>query len=1282
MSGRDDADQHRRQYQAPYTGNHSIPTVQKYRETKEERQATAAGSGGDDANGGAGSSHGQLWSDYWQPHQESRGEDARQGAEDGSQRHQEHKEQDDDQDQYPDEDPAVTEDTSQAMMANSAKDKRKGMKKRKDERAEREVTDPVTHLPVTIHDFTSQALQDIAENDPPVGSTPRTATGLSNKNKSGRQLQKEWHEMEHGRQSMQALFPPPEYNRVREELAHVSKHGVSAGLGGAVVIMLVAVVLERLLRLVTASVLISAVVWAVLGLLSAGAVWALNMEIRKWMDRRVRHVWDDEIWEANRRSEKQQAKAHENESVAWLNSLLAAVWPLVNPDLFTSLADELEDIMQASIPKIVRMVSVDDIGQGRESLRILGVRWLPTGAAARSVGSNGKLKKEDQSKKEHSDRTVPGQGEVNNDAKGEQSENGSHGETEQKDDGAQTEVAEGMEAEEGDFINLEVAIGYRARSSMKKFQDRVKDMHLLLAFYLPGRIKVPVWVDLRGIVGTLRLRLQLAPDPPFFALCTLTFLGQPKVDISCVPLNKKGLNIMDLPLISNFVQSSVDAAMAEYVAPKSLTLDLKDMLAGDDFKKDTSARGVLVVRIKRGYDFKAGDPSIPLISEGGSDPYVSVGWAKLGKAMWSTRILEKEMEPCWEEQAYLLVTPDELNVDERLRVQLWDSDRFTADDDLGRIELDLKQLMRDPESNGRMQARKDGFRALKAGEDMPGKLEWELGYFSKARIQQCQFEQQTYDKKVRSAEQLQQKVNEVCRNKLREAHIKGSESRDEEELTQQKAQEKRSREDAMIISAPPPHGLPSGIFSIQIHQITGLELQTLNKTHSEKSGETYDNAETGDEMPSAYCTVMINHGKVFRTRTKPKNARPFYNAGVERFVPDWQNCEVYVAVRDARVREDDPLLGIVHLPLGEVFKHRSQINGFYPLTGGVGFGRIRLSMVWRSVQLRAPPRDLGWQYGTLEVKSGIRAEGAELAGCKVRLHSDITFVKMYPAAGKGGGEEGTTTWESKKGGSVSLPYKKRYCAPLAVEFTKHGALGTKTAAFAVLWLREIPDEEEMVLRLPVWKGDFKRARACCVEVCGERVGSVTLTVTFWSGLGGAHSRWANKEESMAEVVEVLQVARDNMETNASARRAGVVDEEGGGSSSEEGDSSDEEQSAEHHASGGNAGKTRPDGDLKTTEGKRANGVNGEGTAGDDDDDDDGDKGSHDGSSKGGKQSLLDSAREYKRHMKSEHRRHRGLMQWRIPRTANHAVHKVESAGAKLGGLFKRHTREPDLETEA
>ena len=132
-----------------------------------------------------------------------------------------------------------------------------------------------------------------------------------------------------------------------------------------------------------------------------------------------------------------------------------------------------------------------------------------------------------------------------------------------------------------------------------------------------------------------------------------------------------------------------------------------------------------------------------------------MGWAKFGKAVWSTRLLENEMEPVWQETAYLLVTPEELNVDERLRVQLWDSDRFTADDDLGRIEIDLKQLMRSTESNGRMQHRSDGFRALQEDEDMPGKLEWEVGYYSKARIQPCQLRKQTYDTDIRSMDQLE-----------------------------------------------------------------------------------------------------------------------------------------------------------------------------------------------------------------------------------------------------------------------------------------------------------------------------------------------------------------------------------------------------------------------------------------------------------------------------------------------------------------------------------------------
>jgi hypothetical protein len=130
--------------------------------------------------------------------------------------------------------------------------------------------------------------------------------------------------------------------------------------------------------------------------------------------------------------------------------------------------------MQASLPSLVRMVAVEDIGQGSEALRILGVRWLPTGAAARSVGSDGKLKSSDEEKDE---RTVQDDGEGQNDQP-------AHDE---------------MEAEDGDFVNVEVAFAYRP-STGKGIKSRAKHAHLLLAFYLPGKVKLRKLVYCEKIV--------------------------------------------------------------------------------------------------------------------------------------------------------------------------------------------------------------------------------------------------------------------------------------------------------------------------------------------------------------------------------------------------------------------------------------------------------------------------------------------------------------------------------------------------------------------------------------------------------------------------------------------------------------------------------------------------------------------------------------------------------------------------------------------------------------
>lgn len=1157
MSGAEDADQTRR-HKTPYTAHHKIPTVKGYREEKEARQEYAQASAHDDdgkdhADEARDMAHkfmhkeenetpGQI-----ENRQDDTGTQLDAGAQNAGM-------------QQSEDDGAPLEDTSETGAgANDPKAQRKALKKRKDERAERQVTDPVTHLPVKIHDLTSAALKEVPVNERAYGTTERTSTGLSNKKKSRQQLDSETKELQQDYESMDSLFPPPSFDHMKMELVSIYRTGVTVGLGGIVALTMVMGSLFFFFH--TSSITTSPEgetrrvvvfsIWVLPLAITLCTAYALVIGVRDWMTRRIQNAWDDEVWESDAEARSKEAESHEPESVVWLNSLLASVWPLINPDLFTSLADTLEDVMQASLPSMVKMVSVNDIGQGSEAIRVLGVRWLPTGAAAQSVGEDGQLSGDNDSDHQN-DRKVSGEGEVekpkdDEDQKGHNQDS----KTEQGEDGSQQQVAEGMEAEEGDFVNVEIAFAYRARSSSKSLKERVKDMHLYIAFYLAGSIKLPVWVDLRGIVGTMRMRLQLCPDPPFFSLATITFLGQPKVDITCTPLSKHALNLMDVPLISNFVQSAVDAAMAEYVAPKSLNLDLKDMLAGDDFKKDTAARGVLVVNIKRGYDFKSSDAGIPMISDTSSDPYVSVGWARFGKPVWSTRLMLNEMEPYWDETAYVLVTPEELNVDERIRIQLWDSDRMTADDDLGRIEVDIKEIMTRKESNGNMWHRCDGFRALKAGKTMPGRLEWCVGYYSKVRIQNCQLDRQTFDSEIKSIDQLHQKVEHVCNRKLREANIKdGRHKRDADELEQQKAQELKRMSDAMVISAPPPDDYPSGIFSIQIHQITGLELEKVSKRQAEKSENINEEAEEGDELPSAYCTVILNSNKVFRTRTKPKNAKPFYNAGVERYIGDWRNAEVYISVRDARLKEDDPLIGIVHLPLAEIFKSRSQTNGFYPLTGGVGYGRIRISMVWRSVQLQASPEAIGWNCGTIEVQSAVSCANVpkDLQTAKLKFHTDLGSGKMYSNHG-----DNSSGWHTKKQDSLQLPVSKRYASCLLIEFRHAGifAARAKTSAFATLWLKDLRDETSQDLTLTVWRGDVERAHQNALPTPGENIGSITIRVSFWPGLGAAHSKWAHDDVNIHDVAEVMNVARNNDEEIANEDRVGMVDGDDTNSSDDE-----------------------------------------------------------------------------------------------------------------------------------
>jgi Ca2+-dependent lipid-binding protein len=166
--------------------------------------------------------------------------------------------------------------------------------------------------------------------------------------------------------------------------------------------------------------------------------------------------------------------------------------------------------------------------------------------------------------------------------------------------------------------------------------------------------------------------------------------------------------VLDLPLIKKFVEMGIAAAVcgepiqdyycstnisrisqcAQFIAPKSLTINLAQMLAGDGIQKDTKAMGVFVVTIHHALDLQAQD------RDGKSDPYVVLAYAKFGKPLYSTRVIQGDLNPVWEETAMLLLTEDEIKGEEDLSVMLWDSDKRTADDLVGRVTIPVVELMK------------------------------------------------------------------------------------------------------------------------------------------------------------------------------------------------------------------------------------------------------------------------------------------------------------------------------------------------------------------------------------------------------------------------------------------------------------------------------------------------------------------------------------------------------------------------------------------------------------
>ncbi|ORY73397.1 hypothetical protein BCR35DRAFT_148274 [Leucosporidium creatinivorum] len=810
---------------------------------------------------------------------------------------------------------------------------------------------------------------------------------------------------------------------------------------------------------------------------------------------------------------KQRGETHSPptpESVEWLNSFVKVVWPLINPSMFVSLVDMIEDVMQASLPGFIDAVKIDDFTIGQNALRIVSMRalpdqphesdypkeeWIDQGDEDAALDPNRRTKQE---KKEDQIKTP--------------------GETPEDED------------QTGDYVNFEISFAYFAPPGEKHLQN--KNISLIMNFFAGVHdwfhLPIPIWIAVESIVGTVRLRCQMVSQAPFIRNVTFTLMGVPAIEASAIPLAKALPNVLDLPLISGFVQSSIAAATSIYCAPKSMTLNIAQMLMGDGVKRDTKALGVLMITIHHAEGLSAQDDN------GFSDPYVVLAFAKFGKPLFSTRIIKKDLNPVWEQTAFLLVSDDEVRANENLSVQLWDSDVVSADDLVGRIQVPLVDLMLKPNE---VHERQDKLMGFEDSDSLDGTLSWSVAYYEKA------------------------KLNPALKAKPGVDHNLPKELQDHPELKVETTAVDTA-EEADVTRTPPDPQYPSGVLSVIIHQINSLERQNLSgakgKNREGQAGQdTDDAAEDANNIPSAYCEIILNDDMIFKTRVKQYSQMPFFEAGTEVFLHDFTDASVRVVVRDSRLREHDPILGIVDLPLRDILAHSSEVTRLFSLQDGVGFGKVNISVLFKGVKLDLPQNLRGWDTGTVAVTSNIKVE--PVAGVdfdfkeKKLLLSTLEAKQKLPGSTATTQADGSVTWDVDQ--HIRLPTYDKYSSALFLDYgggTTIGPLGKKSEAFAAIWLQELVDDEETEIRVPIVAGDDLTAlRQNYLNDQAKKthnytiVGWLTTTILLDSGLDEDHEKYSTTQTARHEfeTYDRVEGQAAAAEKNSHANDDGVIDKD-------------------------------------------------------------------------------------------------------------------------------------------
>ena len=199
--------------------------------------------------------------------------------------------------------------------------------------------------------------------------------------------------------------------------------------------------------------------------------------------------------------------------------------------------------------------------------------------------------------------------------------------------------------------------------------------------------------------------------------------------------------------------------------------------------------------------------------------------------------MQAGLKPDVTDESRLLVTPEYVRADEQLSVELWDSDRSSADDIVGKVELSMQKMIQHP---SKMYPQVSKLSGMEADSEMPGELHWEVGFFGKPQFRPA----------LRTDGKDPNLPNEL---------------RDKAEFQDDKGTLDTEEKDA-VAHTPPDPLWPSGICSVVVHQIVNLELENIQGSDGNRKGREYEPAKPAGEgtdeeskkLPSSYCTILFN----------------------------------------------------------------------------------------------------------------------------------------------------------------------------------------------------------------------------------------------------------------------------------------------------------------------------------------------------------------------------------------------------------------------------------------